>query len=71
MAHYQKDQKDQALKTLTAAVQSYDWSTAKAGNHESWIAHILRREADALIHPHLQHDATSRPGSTSPAAGAD
>ena len=69
MAQYQKDQKDQALKTLTAAVQSYDWSTAKADNYESWIAHILRREAEALINPKLQHNSTSRPASTSPAAG--
>jgi serine/threonine-protein kinase len=51
MSQYQKGQKDQAHKTLTAAVVSYDWSTAKADNHESWIAHILRREAEAMILP--------------------
>jgi serine/threonine-protein kinase len=49
MAQYQKGRKDQARKTLAAAVLSYDWSTAKADNHEAWIAHVLRREADALV----------------------
>jgi serine/threonine-protein kinase len=51
MAQYQKDQKEQARKTLKAAVSSYDWSPARADNHESWIAHILRREAESLIQP--------------------
>ena len=49
MAQYQKGQKDQARKTLAAAIASYDWSAAKADNHDAWIAHILRREAEALI----------------------
>jgi eukaryotic-like serine/threonine-protein kinase len=51
MAQYQKDQKDQARKTLAAAIASYDWSAAKADNFDAWIAHILRREAEALIPP--------------------
>jgi eukaryotic-like serine/threonine-protein kinase len=49
MAQYQKNQQDQARKTLAAAIASYDWSGAKADNHDAWIAHILRREAEALI----------------------
>jgi eukaryotic-like serine/threonine-protein kinase len=49
MAQYQKGQKDQARKTLAAAVVSYDWSASKAGSHDEWIAHVLRREAEALI----------------------
>ena len=49
MAQYQKGQKDQARKTLAAAVASHDWNAAKATNHDAWIAHILRREAEALI----------------------
>ena len=53
MAQYQKGQKDQARKTLAAAIASYDWSAAKADNHDAWIAHILRREAEALILPGL------------------
>jgi eukaryotic-like serine/threonine-protein kinase len=49
MAQYQKGQKDQARKILAAAVASYDWSASKADNHDAWIAHILRREAEAMI----------------------
>ena len=49
MAQHQKGQKDQARKTLAAAISSYDWSASKADNHDAWIAHILRREAEALI----------------------
>ena len=28
---------------------SYDWTATKADHHDAWIAHILRREAEALI----------------------
>jgi serine/threonine-protein kinase len=49
MAQYRQGQKDQARKTLVAAVASYDWSDAKATNHDAWITHVLRREAEALI----------------------
>ncbi len=49
MAQYQKNQKDQARKTLAAAIASYDWNPAKADSHLAWIAHILRRKAEALI----------------------
>ena len=51
MAQYRKDQKDQARKTLAAAIASYDWHAVKADNLDAWIAHILRREAEALILP--------------------
>lgn len=53
MALYQKGQKDQALQTLAAAVVSYDWSPAEADSRDPWIAHILRREAEAMILPNL------------------
>ena len=49
MAQHQKGQKDEARKTLAAAVASHDWNGAKATNHDAWITHILRREAEALI----------------------
>jgi serine/threonine-protein kinase len=51
MALHRKDQKDQARQTLAAAVGSFDWSVDKADRLESWIAHVLRREAEALILP--------------------
>lgn len=49
MAHHQKGQKDQANKTLAAVIQSQGWSASKADGHDAWVAHILRREVDALI----------------------
>jgi len=53
LALHRKGQQDQALQTLTAAILSCDWSAAKADSHDPWIAHILRREAEALILPNL------------------
>jgi serine/threonine-protein kinase len=53
MALYRKEEKGRALKTLAAAVLSYDWSAAKADDHGPWIAHVIRREAEALILPDL------------------
>jgi len=49
MAQHQKGQKELARKTLAAAIAANDWTAAKADNHDAWIAHILRREAEALI----------------------
>jgi serine/threonine-protein kinase len=49
MAQYQKGQKDEARKALAAAFASYDWTVEKAGDQDTWIAHVLRREAEALI----------------------
>jgi hypothetical protein len=45
---------------------SYYWSTAKADNHESWIDHILRREAESLIRLQPQANASTSPASTAP-----
>ena len=53
MAQHRLGQKDKALKTLAAAVLSFDWSAAKADSHDPWIAHLLRREAEAMILPNL------------------
>jgi hypothetical protein len=46
----------EARKTLASAVASYDWSAAKADNHDRWIIHVLRREAESLILPMKQLD---------------
>jgi len=51
MAQYQKGEKVEAGETLATAVGSYDWSAEKATTPDDRIAHILRREAEALIHP--------------------
>jgi serine/threonine-protein kinase len=37
--------------TLAQAVASFDWRDDLATSRESWINHILRREAYSLIHP--------------------
>lgn len=51
MAQHRQGQNDQARKTLQLAVLSHDWCAARATDHDAWIAHILRREAEALIVP--------------------
>jgi eukaryotic-like serine/threonine-protein kinase len=53
MAQYQKGQRDEALKTLAAAISSYDWTAKKADGHDAWFIHVLRREAESLILPNL------------------
>jgi len=49
MAQHQKGEKEEANLSLAAAIRSYDWSESNADNHDAWIAHILRREAETLI----------------------
>jgi len=57
MAQYENGQQDEARENLAAAaIGSYDWSALKADDHDTWIAHILRREAEELIHPAARED---------------
>ena len=51
MAQYQTGTKDEARKTLDAAIAANDWRQEKATNQDAWIAHILRRQAEALVLP--------------------
>ena len=51
LALHRQGQEEQARKVLAEAVSSYDWSTARADNSDAWTAHVLRREAEALILP--------------------
>ena len=53
MAQHDQGQKKQARKTLATAIVAFDWSAAQADSRGVWIAHILRREAEALILPNL------------------
>jgi serine/threonine-protein kinase len=53
MAQSGQGQQKQARKTLAKAVVAFDWSAALADGRDIWIAHILRREAEALILPNL------------------
>ena len=53
MAQHDQGQKKRARKTLAMAILGFDWSAAQADSRGVWIAHILRREAEALILPNL------------------
>jgi eukaryotic-like serine/threonine-protein kinase len=53
MAQFQSGEPTQAKKTLGRAIAAFDWSAEQADNRGLWIAHILRREAEALILPNL------------------
>ena len=53
MAQYDQGQKNEARQTLARAIVAYDWSAEHADNRDTWICHILRREADAKILPNL------------------
>ena len=51
MALHQDGQLAEARKTLASATLSYDWNAIQARNHDAWICHVLRREAEGLILP--------------------
>jgi serine/threonine-protein kinase len=53
MAQYRRGQKKETRKTLAAAVLAFDWRAAQADSRDSWIYHVLRREAEAMILPDL------------------
>jgi serine/threonine-protein kinase len=53
MARHRLGQKEAACKALATAVVAFDWSAAQADNRDTWICHILRREAEAVILPNL------------------
>ena len=48
MALHQDGQLAEAWKTLAAAILSYDWKATQARDHDAWICHVLRREAEGL-----------------------
>jgi serine/threonine-protein kinase len=49
MALYQQGHQEEAREALTEAIASGNWSPTEATNHDAWISHILRREAEAMI----------------------
>jgi serine/threonine-protein kinase len=53
MAQHDQGQKKAARRTLARAVVAFDWSAAEADKRDTWIGHILRREAEAKILPDL------------------
>jgi tetratricopeptide (TPR) repeat protein len=53
MALHRKGDLDRARKTLASAVLSYDWRANQVLDQHACIAHVLRREAEAMILPNL------------------
>jgi tetratricopeptide (TPR) repeat protein len=49
MALFQQGRQDEARGALDQAVRQFDWTQKSADHPDVWIAHILRREAEALI----------------------
>jgi eukaryotic-like serine/threonine-protein kinase len=49
MGLHQKGRGDDARRALEEAVRLYDWTAKSADHQDMWTAHILRREAEALI----------------------
>ncbi len=52
MARHRSGQKQEALRLLAEAVLSSPWSPG-ASDVDAWISHVLRREAETMILPHL------------------
>ena len=63
MARYQLGRKEEALRSLAAAILCRDWRKSRANEREEWIYHILRREAEAMLLPDLRGflDGTHQP----------
>jgi serine/threonine-protein kinase len=53
MALHQKGQANEARKTLTSAILSYDWSADQVRDVHGCILHVLRREAESIFLPRL------------------
>ena len=50
MALDQSGQTDEARRALAASIDAFDWSQERADNRFSWTCHVLRREAESVIH---------------------
>ena len=53
MAQHDQGREEQARETLATAIVGFDWNPAQADWRGVWIAHIFRRQAEALILPNL------------------
>jgi serine/threonine-protein kinase len=49
MAQFRLGDSQQARETLSAALKMTKWDLSPVHGHDQWIAHILRREAEATI----------------------
>jgi serine/threonine-protein kinase len=55
MALHRQGQTADALRTLRAAIASFDWRHSQARSADAWIAHVLRREAEELLLAELKN----------------
>ena len=53
MALHENGRADGARKTLAEATLAHDWRAVHVRDQDGWIAHVLRREAEAMILPDL------------------
>ena len=57
MAQFRSGSSVEARKTLASAVRTYNWNEPNPKSRPDyisiWVSHVLRREAEALILPHL------------------
>jgi serine/threonine-protein kinase len=49
MALHQKGRGDDARRALEEAIRLHDWTAKSADHQDVWTAHVLRREAEAII----------------------
>jgi len=49
MALHRVGQFGEARKTLAAAILSFDWKATQTRNHDVWICHLLRPEAEGQV----------------------
>jgi serine/threonine-protein kinase len=49
MVQHRLNQPETALKTFNAAIASYNWDPANVSNRETWMYHLLRREAEVVL----------------------
>jgi len=49
MVQHRLGQTDTTRKTFDVAIVGYNWDPANVVNRESWMYHLLRREAEATI----------------------
>jgi serine/threonine-protein kinase len=53
MAHRRAGRTEKAWQSFAKAVRMYDWSPSRADNHDAWLYHSLRREAEPVVMPNL------------------
>ena len=53
MAQYRRGERKEARHNLALAVGDFDWRMGNATSRETWVYHVLRREAERLILPDL------------------